>query len=116
MSITLDNNVLTTVGASGGDGYTAAVADEVRSLPGRGYPRLLQLLVLVVDADDPLTVGGIAVRLAIPKSTAWVLVQHLLARGYLLEQDDRGFVVGPSLYRLATAALHRHPIRPLARP
>ncbi len=92
------------------------MADEERSLPGRGYPRLLQLLELVVDAEDPLTVGEIAVRLGIPKSTAWVLVQHLLARGYLLEQHDRGFVVGPSLYRLATAALHRHPIRPLARP
>jgi DNA-binding IclR family transcriptional regulator len=93
------------------------MADDDRALPGRGYPRLLQLLELVVDADEPLTVGEVATRLGIPKSTAWVLVQHLLARGYLLEQgDDRAFVVGPSLYRLATAALHRHPIRPLARP
>jgi DNA-binding IclR family transcriptional regulator len=93
------------------------MVDDERSLPGRGYPRLLQLLELVVDAERALTVGEIATRLGIPKSTAWVLVQHLLARGYLLEQgEDNAFVVGPSLYRLATAALHRHPIRPLARP
>jgi len=93
------------------------VANDERALPGRGYPRLLQLLELVADADEPVSVGAVAARLGIPKSTAWVLVQHLLARGYLLEQgDDRAFVVGPSLYRLATAALHRHPIRPLARP
>jgi IclR family transcriptional regulator, acetate operon repressor len=93
------------------------MSSDERALPGRGYPRLLQLLELVVDAEEPVTVGEIAARLGIPKSTVWVLVQHLLARDYLLAQgDDRAFVVGPSLYRLATAALHRHPIRPLARP
>jgi DNA-binding IclR family transcriptional regulator len=117
MSISSDNGLPACDGPSTGATYTSGVADDERSLPGRGYPRLLQLLELVADAEEPLTVGEVAQRLGIPKSTAWVLVQHLLVRGYVLEQgDDRGFVVGPSLYRLATAALHRHPIRPLARP
>jgi IclR family transcriptional regulator, acetate operon repressor len=85
-------------------------------LLGRGYPRLLALLELLAEHPGPITGQEIAATLDIPKSTAYLLAQHLVRRRYLVVHGEGGFVAGPGLYRLGLAIVSRHHVRNLARP
>lgn len=92
------------------------VEPSVKEPPGRGYPRLLMLLELLAETEEPLTVSTMAQTLDIPKSTAWLLIQHLLTRDYLTSVEDHSYTAGPALYRLGAALISRQPIRMVARP
>ncbi len=73
-----------------------AKATRVRSL-GRG----LDVLELVLDRREPITVNEIIRELHLPRSSVYDLVTLLVQRGYLAaDADASGYTLGRQLYRL----------------
>src|SRR3954467_8784961 len=64
--------------------------------------RAAQLLTLVLDSDEPLGVGDLALAAALPKSTASRLVSSLERHGLVRRNGARGKVApGPAILRFA---------------
>lgn len=59
--------------------------------------RVLDILELFSLRDDVLTLGDIVDNLAIPKSSASMLLRTLEARGYLKREGPRGYRLDPTL-------------------
>jgi IclR family transcriptional regulator, acetate operon repressor len=76
--------------------------------------RSLRLLALLADEGRAQTLAELSQRLALPKATTHRLCAQLLAGGYLARDiDERSFVVGPALRRLALDALNHGSTRAL---
>src|SRR4051794_41819146 len=70
--------------------------------------RAAQLLVLVVEADGPSSVGELADAAGLPKSTVSRAVSALERQGLVQRQSPRGGVrPGPVLLRLAPRGVTR---------
>lgn len=69
--------------------------------------RSLRLLAAVAEAGHPLTLAELAARLGLPKPTVHRLCAQLQDSGFLARDvDERCFVVGPALSRLAFDTLN----------
>jgi len=74
--------------------------------------RSLRLLSLLANEGRALSLADLAARLALPKGTAHRICTQLLAGGFLARDvDERSFVVGPALRRLAFDTLNHGVVR-----
>jgi len=70
--------------------------------PGRAYGRVLDLLELFAQRQRGLTLTEITRDLGIPKSSAWLMVQHLAERRFLrLVEDTKKYEIGAEFISLA---------------
>lgn len=70
--------------------------------PGRGYGRVVDVLELLTGEAEGLTGTDISRRLGLPKSTVFLLLQHLLDRRVVaLDPRTRRYVIGPILVQIA---------------
>lgn len=76
--------------------------------------RTLRVLATVAEAGHPLTLADLAARLGLPKPTVHRLCAQLQDSGFLARDvDERCFVVGPALRRLAFDTLNHGAARSL---
>jgi IclR family acetate operon transcriptional repressor len=76
--------------------------------------RSLRLLSLLANEGRALTLADLAARLVLPKGTAHRICNQLLANGFLARDvDERSFIVGPALRRLAFDTLNHGVVRGL---
>ena len=89
------------------------VADtEADAGSGSSAERSLRLLSLLANEGRALSLADLAARLALPKGTAHRICTQLLAGGFLARDvDERSFVVGPALRRLAFDTLNHGVVR-----
>jgi IclR family acetate operon transcriptional repressor len=79
---------------------------------GSSAERSLRLLSLLANEGRALSLADLATRLALPKGTAHRICTQLLASGFLARDvDERSFVVGPALRRLAFDTLNHGVVR-----
>ena len=96
----------------GGRPKTKAVPDAVKSVA-----KVLDILEHVAASKQPVSVSDLARGTGFNVSTAFRLVQTLVARGYVEQQDgQRSYVLGTRLYQLASAYLQGSDLATLARP
>ncbi len=85
--------------------------------PGRGYGRVLDLLMLVVNDNRGFTLSEISRKLSIPKSTVSLLLEHLCERGFIMtDMVTRRYQVGPSLVQLSYLVTGQQKLTRIARP
>ena len=96
----------------GGRPKTKAVPDAVKSVA-----KVLDILEHVAASKQPVSVSDLARGTGFNVSTAFRLVQTLVARGYVEQQDgQRSYVLGTRIYQLASAYLKGSDLATLARP
>jgi IclR family transcriptional regulator, KDG regulon repressor len=96
----------------GGRPKTKTVPDAVKSVA-----KVLDILEHVAASKQPVSVSDLARGTGFNVSTAFRLVQTLVARGYVEQQDgQRSYVLGTRLYQLASAYLQGSDLATLARP
>lgn len=79
-----------------------AVHRGAQTPPGRGYGRVIEVLELLASEGAGLTGSEMSRRLGLPKSTAFLLLQHLVDRGIVsLDPLTRRYRTGPALVQLA---------------
>jgi IclR family KDG regulon transcriptional repressor len=75
---------------------------EAMELPGRGYGRVIDVIELLAGNSAGLTGSEIHRALGLPKSTVFLLLKHLSARGIVQADEASGrFVVGHTLLQIA---------------
>ena len=75
---------------------------EATEIPGRGYGRVIDVIELLAGNSSGLTGSEIHRALGLPKSTAFLLLKHLSARGIVEADETSGrFVVGHTLLQIA---------------
>ncbi|WP_228001120.1 helix-turn-helix domain-containing protein [Nocardia australiensis] len=67
--------------------------------------RVIDIVALLTDASDPISVAGIAERLDIARATATAILAELDSAGWVVRDSNRGYVIGPALAGLGTSAL-----------
>lgn len=82
--------------------------------PLQSLGRALGLLEHVADAGDPIGLSDLAAACGVPVSTAHRMVRSLVASGYLHQDADRRYRLGPRLVALGGLALH--PVGPALTP
>lgn len=88
-----------------------AVADGAG---GSSAERSLRLLALLAEEGRALPLAELATRLQLPKATAHRLCMQLLDTGYLARDvDERAYIAGPALRRLAFDTLNHGVLRGL---
>ena len=96
----------------GGRPRTKARPDAVKSVS-----KVLDILEHLGAAKQPVSVSDIARAMHFNVSTAFRLVQTLVARGYVEQQPGhRSYVLGPRAYQLASAYLKGSDLAVLGRP
>jgi IclR family acetate operon transcriptional repressor len=96
----------------GGRPKSRARPDAVKSVA-----KVLDILEHLGAARRPVSVSDLARATGFNVSTAFRLVQTLVARGYAEQQaDHRSYVLGPRVYQLATAYIKGSDLATLARP
>lgn len=96
----------------GGRPKSKAAPDAVKSVA-----KVLDILEHVAAARQPVSVSDLARATGFTVSTAYRLVQTLVARGYVDQQDGhRNYVLGTRIYQIAGAYLHGSDLATLARP
>jgi len=96
----------------GGRPRTKAQPDAVKSVA-----KVLDILEYLAAAKQPVSVSDIARAMHFNVSTAFRLVQTLVARGYVEQQPGhRSYILGPRVYQLASAYLKGNDLAALARP
>ena len=83
--------------------------------PTQLVDRVADTLEALADAGRPLTVTDLADRLGVHKTTASRLLATMAGRG-LVRRDSAGYRLGPSLARLAAAAVSELELVDLSRP
>lgn len=80
--------------------------------------RVLMALELFAEADTPLTISDVSVRLQIPKTSAFDIVNILAERRYILRDNDRAktYVIGPKAYQVGRAYLEKNDLYSLVHP
>ncbi len=92
----------------------AAAQVEGEGEVGGSSGRTLRLLRTIASAGRPVSLADLASDLRLPKATAHRLCAQLLEGGYLARDlDERHFVVGPTLRRLALDTLNNDSVRGL---
>jgi len=87
---------------------------EAEGATGSSAERSLRLLSLLANEGRALSLADLAARLALPKGTAHRICTQLLAGGFLARDvDERSFIVGPALRRLAFDTLNHGVVRGL---
>lgn len=85
--------------------------------PGRGYGRVIDVLDLLASSAGGLTGSDVSRHLGLPKSTVFLLLDHLRDRGVVaLHPETRRFSSGPALVRLAWRVVGALDLVRLARP
>jgi DNA-binding IclR family transcriptional regulator len=96
----------------GGRPKTKARPDAVKSVS-----KVLDIIEHLADARGPVSVSDIARATGFNVSTAFRLVQTLVARGYVEQQaGHRSYLLGPRVFQLASAYLKGSDLALLARP
>lgn len=96
----------------GGRPKTKAAPDAVKSVA-----KVLDILEHVAAAKQPVSVSDLARGTGFNVSTAFRLVQTLVARGYVEQQDgQRCYVLGTRIYQLASTYLQGNDLATMARP
>ena len=96
----------------GGRPKTRERPDAVKSVS-----KVLDIVEHLAGARGPVSVSDIARATGFNVSTAFRLVQTLVARGYVEQQaGHRSYVLGPRVYQLASAYLKGSDLAALARP
>jgi IclR family transcriptional regulator, KDG regulon repressor len=96
----------------GGRPRTKARPDAVKSVS-----KVLDIVEHLAAARGPVSLSDIARATGFNVSTAFRLVQTLVARGYVEQQaGHRSYVLGPRVYQLASAYLKGSDLAALARP
>jgi len=81
---------------------------------GSSAERSLRLLAALAGAGRAMSLADLAAHLQLPKATSHRLCAQLLESGFLArEADERFFVVGPALRRLALDTLNHDSVRGL---
>ena len=76
--------------------------------------RTLRLLATLADTGRPMTLADLVAALDLPKATAHRLCSQLLASGFVARDvNERDFVVGPALRKLALDTLNHGSLRGL---
>ncbi len=85
-----------------------AARPNAPKLAGRGYSRLLDLLEFFVkDGLDP-TISDVARLLRFPKSTAFLMLRHLVSREYIvMDPVNKRYHAGPTLLQLGFLLVER---------
>jgi len=92
----------------------AAPADEPEGATGSSAERSLRLLSLLANEGRALPLADLAARLGLPKGTAHRICMQLSNAGFLARDvDERAFIVGPALRRLAFDTLNHGVVRGL---
>ena len=87
---------------------------ESEAASGSSAERSLRLLSLLANEGRALSLADMAAQLALPKGTAHRICTPLLAGGFLARDvDERSFIVGPALRRLAFDTLNHGVVRGL---
>ena len=90
------------------------VVEDADAGSGSSAERSLRLLSLLANEGRALSLADLAARLALPKGTAHRICTQLLAGGFLARDvDERSFIVGPALRRLAFDTLNHGVVRGL---
>jgi DNA-binding IclR family transcriptional regulator len=90
---------------------TRAAKDGVAPASVKSADRTVELLELLSHTDEPLTLSEIHRELSYPKSSLYVLLRTLVARGWV-ETDRRGtgYSIGVRALLVGTAYLDRDPV------
>ena len=84
------------------------------SATGSSAERSLRLLAYLASEGRALSLADLAARLALPKGTAHRLCTQLLEAGFIARDvNEREFIVGPALRRLALDTLNHGAVRGL---
>lgn len=94
----------TVLGAAVRDGEVPRRAEAVKSAS-----RTVELLELLADTPDRLTLAELQRRLGVPKSSLHGLLQTLVARGWVDERGG-GYGIGLRALRIGAAYLDRDPM------
>ncbi|MFR9753543.1 helix-turn-helix domain-containing protein [Nocardia sp. 004] len=76
--------------------------DRSSSPPTR---RVVDIVSLLAGADAPISTAGIAEQLGIARATASAILSELTTAGWAVRDPTRGYIIGPALAGLPTAAL-----------
>ena len=95
----------------GGRPRTKAEPDAVKSVA-----KVLDILEHVAAARQPVSVSDLARATGFTVSSAFRLVQTLVARGYVVQDAGKNYVLGARTYQLASAYLQGSDLATLARP
>jgi IclR family acetate operon transcriptional repressor len=97
-----------------------AFREDGRSLPTHGttaVDRGADLLVRVLEAEQPVALSDLATATGIPKSTASRLLSALERRGLIAQDGDRGRLrPGPAILRVAERGMLERNVVELSRP
>ncbi len=96
--------------------HQTLTAETLENTPGEGSAtdRSLRLLSLLATEGRALSLAELSVRLGLPKGTVHRLCTQLKASGYIARDiDERCYVVGSALRRLALDTLNHSAIRGL---
>lgn len=89
-------------------------APAVPSATGSSAERSLRLLAQLAEAGRALSLADLAAALALPKATAHRLCTQLQETGFITRDiNERDFVVGPALRKLALDTLNHGSVRGL---
>ena len=75
--------------------------------------RAIEILEIVRDADGPVRAAMIAHEMELPLKTAHNLIRSLLQHGYLVQNEEKSYQLGPECFLLADQA--KGPFSPPAR-
>jgi IclR family KDG regulon transcriptional repressor len=96
----------------GGRPKGKAQADAVKSIT-----KVLDILEHLGSSKRVVSVSDLARKTKINVSTAYRLLQTLMARGYVVqEQTNRGYVIGPRFFQLGSAYLEGSDLATIAQP
>lgn len=79
-------------------------------------PRFVKLLQAIAEGDRAFSLKDLSARLGLPQSTVHRLLQPLVAADLIARVDERGYRMGPELFRLASLTLAKFDIAGAARP
>jgi DNA-binding IclR family transcriptional regulator len=98
-------------------GIITVVEQQFQASQGTAVDRGAELLVRVLEADEPVALSDLATASGIPKSTASRLVSALERRGLVEQDGERGRLrPGPAILRVAERSMLERNIVELARP
>lgn len=89
--------------------------EQRRGEPVKSAYRTVELLELLADAPEPLTLAELQRRLSVPKSSLHGLLHTLVACGWLDERHG-GYAIGLSALRIGAAYLDHDPMVRFAAP
>jgi len=93
---------------------TSDVSDLVNGASGSSAERSLRLLTTLASKGRPLSLAELVEALALPKATVHRICNQLLECGFVARDvNDRDFIVGPALRKLALDTLNHGTLRGL---